>query len=370
MLNCRLKSLERWLIAGLALLVLAQPVRAQQAPAAEAPKTLPATLRWVPQTSGVLARLSSVFFADREHGWIVGSNSMVLATEDGGQHWKKTQLANHELLRDLFFFDTQRGFLLGEYSLFNRTDNRTPAERSFLLSTSDAGSYWRMASLARPVNSKSDTLVRYGGETLLRLQFADDRTGWACGETGTILVTTDGGRNWKLQRAAQVRKILFGLSVLDNLQAWIVGAGGVALRTVDGGENWNEQPTGTTKTLFDVQFIDAKRGWAVGAEGTILATTNGGNRWRALESGTTEDLNAVWFVNSREGWAAGNRGTLLHTRDGGSTWEDIPLKTRASLTRLFFTAPDCGWVVGANGVIFKYQMTDSTTRPAISLQER
>ncbi|HWQ32876.1 MAG TPA: YCF48-related protein [Blastocatellia bacterium] len=336
----------------------------------EAPKTLPATLRWTAQTSGVLARLSAVFFADREHGWIVGSNSTVLSTEDGGNTWKKTQLINHELLRDVFFLDTQRGFLLGEYSLFNRTDNRSLTERSFLMSTSDAGSYWRMASLARPVSSKSDTLTRYGGEVLVRMHFASDRTGWICGETGTILATTDGGRNWKLQRAAQVRRILFGLTAIDELQAWIVGAGGVALRTIDGGENWNEQPTGTTKTLFDVHFTDARRGWAVGSGGTILATVNGGNRWRAQDSGTSEDLNDVCFVSAQEGWAAGNRGTLLHTRDGGSTWEDVSLKTRANLTRLFFIAPDCGWVVGDNGKIFKYHLSDAAPRPAINGSEQ
>ncbi|HZS05738.1 MAG TPA: YCF48-related protein [Blastocatellia bacterium] len=333
-------------------------------------KPLPAVLKWLPQTSGVLAKLTSVFFADRDHGWIVGSNSLVLSTEDGGTTWKKTQLANHELLRDIFFFDTQRGYLVGEYSRFNRTDNKSPAERSFLMSTSDAGSYWRMADLARPSNPKTDALVRYGGETVLRIQFVSDRVGWACGETGLILLTRDGGRIWKMQRPAQVRKILYGLSALDEGMAWIVGAGGVALRTVDGGENWNEQTTGTTKALFAVRFVDAKRGWAVGADGTILVTTNGGSRWRAQASGTNEDLNDVAFVTPQEGWAAGNRGTLLHTRDGGATWEDVSLNTRSHLTRLFFVAPDCGWVVGVNGLIFKYQWSDGTQRPALSTQEQ
>ncbi len=348
---------------------LAQNPSPAASPSTLAQKPLPAAPGWSAQNSGVLARLTAVFFADRDHGWIVGSNSVVLSTDDGGVTWKKTQLANHELLRDVVFFDSQRGFLLGEYSLFNRTDNKTPADRSFLMSTSDAGSYWRLGSLTRQATLKSDSLTRYGGETLIRMQFVNDRTGWACGETGTILVTSDGGRNWKTQRAAQVRKILYGVSALDELRAWMVGAGGIALRTVDGGENWNEQTTGVTKTLTSVQFLDAKRGWAVGGDGTILASNNGGNRWRGQNSGTTEDLNDVFFVTAKEGWVAGNHGTLLHTRDGGNTWEDASLKTRANLARLFFISPDCGWVVGTNGTIYKYQFGDAPSRPAITTQQ-
>ncbi len=384
MQDFRLKKARRLSLPGLLLswliALLPTPVSAQSqsatapsSPSASPPaltqKPLPAALGWSGQNSGVLARLSAVFFADREHGWIVGSNSVVLSTDDGGVTWKKTQLANHELLRDVVFFDMQRGFLLGEYSLFNRTDNKSPAERSFLMSTSDAGSYWRMGSLARQAALKSDFLTRYGGETLIRMQFVNDRTGWACGETGTILVTRDGGRNWKTQRAAQVRKILYGVSALDELQAWVVGAGGTALHTVDGGENWNEQTTGVTKALTAVRFLDPKRGWAVGAEGLIMTSNNGGNRWRVQASGTDEDLNDVCFVTAQEGWIAGNHGTLLHTRNGGNTWEDVSLKTRASLARLFFISPDCGWVVGTNGTIYKYQFGDASSRPAITTQE-
>jgi photosystem II stability/assembly factor-like uncharacterized protein len=357
-------------LLAIALGVALMPSLRGQETAPARQKNLTPTPHWTAQTSGVLARLTSIFFTDPEHGWIVGSNSTILSTTDGGNTWKKSQLPHHELLRDVFFFDSQRGFLLGEYSLFNRTDNRVPTERSFLMSTSDAGAYWRLASLARPVYLKTDTLTRYTGETILRLHFVNDRTGWACGETGAILATRDGGRIWKLQRAAEVRRILYGLTAMNESQAWIVGAGGVALHTTDGGENWNEQTTGTSSALQDVHFTDAKRGWAVGSGGTILMTTNGGARWLAQNSGTSADLNDVCFVSDREGWAAGSRGTLLHTRDGGDTWEDESLKTRANLTRLFFNAPDSGWVVGANGVIFRYQPGDATPRPSISSQER
>jgi len=343
-------------------LLLALALRGQ-----ERAKPTTATMVWSAQTSGSLARFSAIFFTDRERGWIVGSNSTVLTTEDGGKTWRRVTLGSHELLRDVFFLDPQRGFALGEYSLFNRLDNNLPKERAFLLATANGGLSWDAAPFAQP-EIKAEDPKRYKGEGLLRLIFVDDRTGWACGEAGLILATKNGGQSWQVQRSP-VRKLLYDVAAVDDKQAWIVGAGGVILRTVDGGQNWNEQESGTTETLRAVHFIDARRGWAVGAGGVILATTNGGNRWRVQSSDTEEALNAVVFTSAMEGWAAGDHATLLHTLDGGATWEQVALKTRANLTRLFFIAPDCGWVVGTNGAVFKCQPGD-LPRPAISNPEQ
>lgn len=308
---------------------------------------------WQAQRSGTLARLSAVFFTDRERGWVVGSNGSILLTENGGNEWRRVPQTGRNLLRDVFFLDHQRGFVLGEYSLFDRPDNKLPKERSFLLASYDGGVSWWEVTFDSSTTEVEDS-KRYNGDGLLRLLFVDDRTGWACGEAGLILVSRDSGRTWQMQRSP-VRKLLYNLTAIDDQQAWIVGAGGVILRTVDGGRNWNEQSSGTTLTLRAIHFVDARRGWAVGAGGTILATTNGGNRWQKQSTEVEATLNDVVFTSTREGWIAGDHGTLLHTRDAGATWEDVSLSTRAHLLRLFFVAPDCGWVVGTNGVIYKYQ---------------
>lgn len=318
------------------------------------------SLDWSAQESGVLAHLSSVFFLDREHGWIAGSNGTILVTEDGGSKWRRVPLESRELLRDVFFLNAQRGLVLGEYSLFNRPNN-SPKERSFLLASVDRGASWEGALLA-PI--KPNDPKDYQGDGLLRLLFADERTGWACGETGLILSTKDGGQNWHTQ-ISPTRKLLYGMTAVSDKQAWVVGASGVVLRTVDGGQQWNEQLSNTMQTLRAVHFIDSKRGWAVGAGGTIISTVNGGSRWRAQSSDVVDDLNSVFFTSASEGWAAGDHGALLHTRDGGMTWERTALKTRSNFTRLIFIAPDCGWVVGTNGAVFKYQPTDGAPRPAL-----
>jgi photosystem II stability/assembly factor-like uncharacterized protein len=311
---------------------------------------------WTAQSSGVLAKLSGVFFVDRDHGWVVGSNGTLLATEDGGAKWLRQTLPErqrNEALNDVWFFNSGRGLLLGEYGLFNRRGDIDWSERVFLMISKDRGANWEAGTLRRPPVS-----------ILLRMSFANDQIGWAVGEAGTIQRTIDGGATWALQEAP-TRKLLNDVAVIDDSHAWAVGAGGTILRTVDGGRNWDEQSSGGAQALRAVHFVDSQRGWAVGAKGAIISTANGGARWLRQTSGVELNLNDVVFLNAkegqregqREGWIAGDRGLLLHTTDGGATWENVELSARGSLSRLFFIAPDCGWVVGTSGAIFKYGRT-------------
>ncbi len=308
---------------------------------------------WSTQDSGVLSRLLGVFFADRNQGWIVGSNGLLMSTSDGGAKWERQTITSREVLRDIYFFDPQRGFVMGEYTIFNRPAGNMPLHRSFLLSSSDSGKNWNEASFLDE-DLKPDDPKRYNGLGILRMIFVDDRTGWACGEAGLMIVTRNSGQTWQRQ-PLPINKLFFDVSALDESNAWTVGGGGAILRTVDGGKNWNEQISGVTKTLRGVHFADSKRGWAVGSGGTIISTSNGGNRWQIQNSGTEENLNTIIFTSKSEGWIAGDRGVLLHTKDAGAHWERAPIKTRTNFTRFYFIAPDCGWVVGANGTIFKYQ---------------
>jgi photosystem II stability/assembly factor-like uncharacterized protein len=333
-------------------------------------------LGWTSQSSGALAKLSGVFFVDRDHGWITGSNGVLLATENSGAKWSRQTLPERqkaEALNDIWFFNAERGLLLGEYGVFNRTGDVEWSERIFLLTSNDRGANWGAGALARlPLKQPEIVVSKKAGEdvavvkpaqrppdpVLARMAFVNERVGWACGEAGTIQYTKDGGATWQMQPTL-VRKLLYDVAAIGDKQSCVVGAGGTVLLTTDGGQTWNEQVSGVTQTLRAVHFVDANRGWAVGSQGTIITTTDGGARWQAQTSGATQNLNDVFFLSVKEGWVASDRGILLRTTDGGATWESIELSTRANMTRLFFIAPDCGWVVGASGAILKYGTVSS-----------
>ncbi|MGH9844352.1 MAG: WD40/YVTN/BNR-like repeat-containing protein [Blastocatellia bacterium] len=331
---------------------------------------------WTRQKSGVLAKLSALFFLDARRGWAAGSNGALLATDDGGENWRRLPLPERESkepINDIWFFNAAHGCVLGEYGPFNRLPNPSGSiERVFLMTSYDGGANWQPNELsaaappvrgglagrtqARPdakLDPKPDEPKSQSDPVLVRMAFANQTIGWACGETGVIQATTNGGASWQLQ-PVMTKKLLYDVAAIDETRAVIVGSGGTILRTVDGGRNWREAGSGVTQILRAVHFANSKLGWAAGSGGVIVATANGGGVWQKQESGTTQNLNDLVFVTEKEGWAAGDRGLLLHTTDGGATWEAVELGTHANLSRMFFTAPDCGWVVGASGTIFKY----------------
>jgi photosystem II stability/assembly factor-like uncharacterized protein len=320
-------------------------------------------LSWNIQSSGVISRLSTVFFIDRQHGWIAGSNGTLLQTENGGLKWRRLSIPDaqkRELLRDAWFFTGERACLLGEYGQISRRNPQEAGERVFMLLNQKQDAAWIEGQPARlPVESsgkasdKGNEVRRSPDPLLLRLYFVNERVGWACGEGGMIQVTSDGGATWEIQ-ATPTRKLLYDLMGLNDKEAWIVGAGGTLLYTSDGGQHWGLRESGVSETLRAVHFVDPKHGWAVGAHGTIISTTDGGDNWKKQNSGFSQTLNDLFFVSPTEGWVAGDRGILLYTRNGGQTWDDVPIGTNANLSRLFFISPDCGWVVGSNGSVFKY----------------
>src|SRR5437660_8132005 len=67
---------------------------------------------------------------------------------------------------------------------------------------------------------------------------------------------------------------------------WAVGDGGTILHTSNGGSTWSPQTSGSNSSLLGVAFPDATNGWAVGSPGTILHTSDGGSTWSPQTSGT------------------------------------------------------------------------------------
>ena len=233
---------------------------------------------WSAQSSGTTADLLAVSFPDAAHGHAVGSGGTILATADAGRHWAP------------------------QYA----------------------------CALSSPCLASSRDLVT---RRLLAVDFVDALHGWAAGDAGTILATTDGGRTWTSQLACAETSIevvrqycnplsadhvtvgLHGLSFVDPLHGWAVGGKETILVTADGGRNWVEQiaclwdePFGgvtrpcpprpgddTPRDFLAVSFVDAEHGMAVGTHGRAAVTGDGGQSW-ARAPGALLDLRAVTML--------------------------------------------------------------------------
>ena len=188
--------------------------------------------------------------------------------------------------------------------------------------------------------------------TLNAVDFADAGTGWAVGEAGTIIRTTDGGSTWAPQTTS-VTAALNSVRFVDSSTGWAVGDSGAVLHTIDGGSSWAVQSTPATGTLASVDFVDSSFGWAVGEDGTVICTTDGGTTWTAQSAPTSATLNAVRFVDRNSGCAVGASGTVMHTGNGGASWATQSAPTTATLTSVDFTSAGIGWAVGTAGVVVR-----------------
>jgi photosystem II stability/assembly factor-like uncharacterized protein len=113
---------------------------------------------------------------------------------------------------------------------------------------------------------------------------------------------------------------LDGGYLLDSGVGFAVGDAGTILKTTDAGMTWASLTSGTTNTLYDVYFFDATQGVAVGDLGLILRTTDGGAGWQGVTSGVKDALRSVAFFGVN-GIIGGDSQDILYSTDAGASWQ-------------------------------------------------
>jgi hypothetical protein len=150
----------------------------------------------------------------------------------------------------------------------------------------------------------------------------DQNTGYAVGENGIIMKTTNGGTNW-LQQDVISSFHLYDVYFATGTTGWVIGEYlgvphyAAIFKTTDGGINWNETSLGIDESLSGIYFTDMTHGWAVGGSpssgGSIYYTSDGGDNWIQQNIPSVEFLYQVYFFDENHGWASGHLGTIIAT---------------------------------------------------------
>ena len=74
---------------------------------------------------------------------------------------------------------------------------------------------------------------------------------------------------WTWQNPLPQGNTLNSVIFTDANTGYAVGESGTIIKTIDGGLNWTVLPTGTSNFLFSVCFANSNIGYAVGAFGKI-----------------------------------------------------------------------------------------------------
>ncbi|WP_200304232.1 WD40/YVTN/BNR-like repeat-containing protein [Streptomyces adelaidensis] len=166
-------------------------------------------------------------------------------------------------------------------------------------------------------------------------------TGLAAAALATALAVPaqahTGGRppHWELQETTTDVRFR-GLSAVSGNTAWLAGSAGTVLRTTDGGKDWrNVSPPGAQDLQFrDIEAFDARRAVALaigeGEASRVYRTEDGGATW--TESFRNTDPRAFYdcltFFDLRHGLAMSDpvdgKFRILSTKDGGRSWTVLP----------------------------------------------
>lgn len=168
---------------------------------------------------------------------------------------------------------------------------------------------------------------------LNRISFSDSLNGWAAGENGIIIHTSNGGINWMMQNSP-VNYFIYDIFFLNNRLGWAVANdnllnGTAILSTTTGGLNWSYyRYPDTTFLLYTIYFNDSLTGFMGGYGGKLLITSNSGFNWQFCITDSTpfsySTVQKIKFFNPSFGVAVGGAfdfsGVIWKTTNGGLRW--------------------------------------------------
>jgi photosystem II stability/assembly factor-like uncharacterized protein len=212
--------------------------------------------------------LTGVYFHDRDLGWAVGHDAVILRTGDGGTTWKLVNWAPEEEnpLLGVWFWDADNGFAFGAYGSFYRT--------------TDGGETWSLETI-----SEWDFHLHHIARA------ADGRL-YMAAEAGVIYRSDDGGQTWA-ELQSPYEGSFFGVLPLEGDTVLVFGLQGHLFRSQDAGESWTPVETGTTAMLTD--GIRLREGEIIisGLGGTLLISTDGGASFELLPQPDRRGISAI-----------------------------------------------------------------------------
>lgn len=245
---------------------------------------------WVQQRTPTRRLLAGVWFHDRNLGWAVGHDAVILRTEDGGENWCLVHTApeREQPLFDVWFEDERNGFAVGAYG--------------YVLRSSDGGLTWgeeRLEIVAEPsVDETNDDDVTADEEDfgddewtdddsiaadlhLNRIIEGNDDALYLAAEAGTVFRSDDRGRSWVALDPSYDGSFFGGLPP-DDESMLIFGLRGNMFRTWDAGATWRQVRLPVETSLFGASRVPDGGVIVVGTAGVMLVS-NEGDRFRLVQ---------------------------------------------------------------------------------------
>jgi photosystem II stability/assembly factor-like uncharacterized protein len=168
-------------------------------------------------------------------------------------------------------------------------------------------------------------------KSLYMSSFWGDLSGFASGDSNSLVKTVNGGTNWTVITPPGNANNYSLVTALNPLyiylaQGYTGGTGnGKIIYSSNGGTNWVTQMT-TQYDMFSIAFINSTTGYAVGngsvsGNDTLYKTTNSGTTWTNFLTSNIGLMSYVYFYNSTTGFITSmTSSNILRTTNGGTNW--------------------------------------------------
>ncbi len=259
-------------------------------------------------------------FVDKDRGFLIGTNRLILETDDGGATWEERNLdlPSDENFRLISIdFQGNEGWIAGQPGL--------------VMHSSDAGKNWTRLLLGNKLPGDPYLITTAGRDSAELATTA-----------GAVYLTKDGGATWEgkvSDASGGVRDLRRGG---DGRYVSVSSLGNFFATLNPGDDAWEPHQRASSKRVQSLGFKPDGELWMLsrGAEirfndqpgeieswsKPIIPITNGYNY-----------LDLAWDPNGNI-WAAGGNGTLLVSEDAGKTWKVDPVGDQqpSNLIRILF----------------------------------
>lgn len=192
------------------------------------------------------------------------------------------------------------------------------------------------------------------GHTINALAFGGD-AGYAVGDFGTVLKTTDAGATWS-GLATGTTGALDRVAVIDA-DSVVVAGGCTARRSDDGGATFRRLPwwpsdSACPAPIAALAFPTDQRGYVVLVDGAVWRTDDAGATWTGLAGAPVPGATDAAFTSPDAGVIATSAGFIFRTTDAGRSWAPASLAPHG-LRGVDFLGTQIGFAVGEGATVLE-----------------
>ena len=283
-------------------------------------------------------------FIDNNHGFLVGSNRLIMESSDGGKSWEKRTLdiAAEENFRLLDIdFKGSEGWLIGQPSL--------------VMHTIDEGKNWTRLSLGK-----------LPGQPFL-VSTIDDGVAELATTSAAIYGTTNGGETWEAKVSDPSEQGgIRDLRRRPNGDYVSVSSLGNFFSTLQSeSDTWIAHQRASSKRVQSIGFNPSGNLWMLsrGAEIRFNEDSNDFESWSKPIVPILNGYNYLdmgWDPNGNI-WTGGGNGTLIFSKDQGKTWTSDPIASNlpTNFIKIQFLEKDGldskkGFILGERGYVLRW----------------